>query len=29
VLWGLGAHPDLVEMVERELAARSRDQDRR
>jgi hypothetical protein len=29
VLWGLSAHPDLVEMVERELAARSRDQDRR
>ena len=29
VLWGLSAHPDLVEMVERELAARSDDQDRR
>ena len=29
VLWGLSAHPDLVEIVERELAARSRDQDRR
>jgi hypothetical protein len=29
VLWGLSAHPDLVEMVERELAARSRGQDRR
>jgi hypothetical protein len=29
VLWGLGAHPDLVEMVERELAARLRDQDDR
>jgi hypothetical protein len=29
VLWGLSAHPDLVEMVERELAARSRDHDRR
>jgi hypothetical protein len=29
VLWGLSAHPDLVEMVERELAARSRDQGRR
>jgi hypothetical protein len=29
VLWGLSAHPDLVEMVERELAARNRGQDRR
>ena len=29
VLWGLSAHPDLVETVERELAARSDDQDRR
>jgi hypothetical protein len=29
VLWGLSAHPDLVEMVERELAARSDDQGRR
>jgi hypothetical protein len=29
VLWGLSAHPDLVEMVERELAARSGDQDGR
>ena len=29
VLWGLSAHPDLVEMVERELAARGRDQDGR
>jgi hypothetical protein len=28
VLWGLSAHPDLVETVERELAARSDDQDR-
>jgi hypothetical protein len=22
VLWGLAAHPDLVELIERELAAR-------
>jgi len=29
VLWGLSTHPDLVEMVERELAARNRGQDRR
>jgi hypothetical protein len=29
VLWALSAHPDLVEMVERELAARGDDQDRR
>jgi len=29
VLWGLSAHPDLVEIVERELAARGRDQDGR
>jgi len=29
VLWALSAHPDLVEMVERELAARSDDQGRR
>jgi len=29
VLWGLSARPDLVEMVEAELAARSRDQDGR
>jgi hypothetical protein len=29
VLWGLSAHPDLVEMVERALAARNRGQDRR
>jgi hypothetical protein len=29
VLWGLSAHPELVEMVERELAARNDDQGRR
>jgi hypothetical protein len=26
VLWGLSAHPDLIAMVERELAARNGDQ---
>jgi hypothetical protein len=29
MLWGLSTHPDLVEMVEAELAARDRDQDGR
>jgi hypothetical protein len=29
VLWGLSAHPDLVAMVERELAARNGDQGER
>jgi hypothetical protein len=27
VLWGLSVHPDLVAMVERELAARTADRD--